>query len=77
MGWVVEAAHRESKAIKRTVRPSVLTSLPPVLNDDTCFPHRRKLFTVEALIAAVGVETLNKAVLPRTVWFDVGLADID
>ena len=37
------------KAIKRTVRPSVVIGLPPVLNDNTCFLHRRKLFTSQAL----------------------------
>ncbi len=78
----VETAHREAKAaggkaIKQTERPSVVVGLPPVLNDDTCFLHRRILFTVQALIAEAAVETLNKAVQPRTAWFDVGRANID
>ena len=55
----------------------MVIGLPPVLNDNTCFLHRRKLFTVQALIAEAAVENLNKAVLPRTARFDVGRAHID
>ena len=58
------------------MRPSVI-GLPPVLNVDTCLQHRRKLFTVQALIAEAAVENLNKAVLPRPARFDVGRAHID
>ena len=74
-GTRVEAAYRKAKAAG--VRPSVVIGLPPVLDDDTCFLHRRKFFTVQALIAEAVVETLNKAVLPSTARFDVGRADID
>ena len=55
----------------------MVIGLPPVLNDETCFLHRRKLFTVRAVIVEAAVETLNKAVLPRTARFDVGRAHID
>ena len=55
----------------------MVLGLPPVLNDDTCFLHRRKLFTVQAIIAEAAVETLNKAVLPRTARFDVGRPHLD
>ena len=47
----------------------MVIGLPPVLSDDTCFLHGRKLFAVQALIVEAVVETLNKAVLSRTVRF--------
>ena len=54
----------------------MVVGLPPTRDDDTCFLHSCKLFTVPALIAEAAVETLNKVVLPRTARSDKECFDI-
>ena len=55
----------------------MVVGLPPVLNDDSCFLHRREFFAVQTLVAYSGVEALDIAILPWTAWLNEARTDID
>ena len=45
---------------------------PPALDHDLRLSERVEDFAIEELVPQAGVEALDKAVLPRAAWFDVG-----
>lgn len=54
----------------------MVVGLPPMLDQDACFLHGRKLLAAQALIAELAIEALNEAILPRAARFDVGCAHV-
>lgn len=55
----------------------MVVRLPPMLNDDSCFLHRREFFAVQTLVAQPSVEALDVPVLPWTAWLNKARTNVD